>query len=227
MSKKFTIRQRKRFGNWRKFSGISLAALSTAAVIAAMGAFRYEYRQSQEKEQTASIIRLDPEFNYRLFEMLDRHDPARTFGVTGGSFGELLPQKKYGVDLEIGTLPPLAVKKEAVSDTVIPVENIPVSSRYAGVLPAGAKVKKVPLRTQVTAQDGRVINLAALEKLTGKPTAVKSAVKISGSGALLRVATVHSSGDKELDRKAELVLKSAGLSSGIYLITWYAKAGER
>ena len=226
--KKPMPRRKWRFEKGRNSSSVILAALTTATVLAVIsGLFHYEYTQEYKREENSAIVRIDPELNYALFEMLDRHDPARTFGMTGGNSVEIFARKNYNIGLNAVSVP--EIKNYPASDKIfeMPLEKPPVSIRYAGILPS-AERKSVPeFRTRIFTQDGMEIDLPALAKLTGTPVKNYSMVKVSGDDFLKRAETTLSCGEKKLDRQVEALLKNSGAASGIYLINWYIKAGEK
>lgn len=226
--KKSLPRRKWRFEKGRNSSSVILAMLTTAAVLAGIaGLFRYEYDREHKKTESAAIVRIDPELNYALFEVLDRHDPARTFGMTGGNSVEIFAGKKYDIELDTVTVP--EIKNYPVSDKKfeIALEKESPSIRYAGVLPSAGNEKAPAAAHRIFTQDGREVDLPALKKLTAVPAKGYSIVKISGNDFLKRSETIHSGGDKNFDRQVEALLKNSGIASGVYMINWHTKAGEK
>ena len=226
--KKTPPRRKWRFEKGRNSSSVIVAVLTTAAVLAVItGLFRYEYIQEHKREENSASVRIDPELNYALFEVLDRHDPARTFGMTGGNSVEVFAEKKYGIELNAVNVPEIKDYPVSGKKIQMPLAKLPLSIRYAGVLPSAVKRTVPELRNRIFTQDGQEITLPALAKLDGKAVKNFSMVKISGDEFLKRAETVISSGNKKLDRQLETLLKNSGVVSGTYLINWSSRAGEK
>ena len=216
------VRRKWRFEKGRNSHGAILAFLATAAAVAAVtGLFRYEYRQEHVKEEKSSVERIDLELNYGLKAVLDRHDPARTFGIIGPDTADSFTSKEYNVELDIRDVPEIKISPLQEKKAVIPQKGIPVSGNYAAVLPAGRPKTGTPvITTKIITPDGRIMEIPALAKLEGNPQKSSSTVKISGKGLLKRLETVVSCGDSKLDKAAENILKSAGVAEGVYIINW-------
>ncbi len=223
------VRRRWRFEKGRSSHGVILAFLTTAAAVAAVtGLFRYEYRQEHVKEEISSVERIDLELNYGLKAVLDRHDPARIFGIIGPDTADSFAPKEYSVKLDINDIPQVKTVSVEQKKVTLEQKDIPVSGKYAAILPTGGKkMEKTAVETRVIAPDGRIMELPALAKLEGDPKRSPSMVKISGRGLLRRLETVVSCGDSKLDRAAETVLKSAGAAEGMYMINWKTGKTEK
>lgn len=222
MNKKTHIRRKWAFEKGRNSSSVFLAVLTVAAVAAAIGVlFDYEYDFRESKEQNTVITMIDPVLNTELFEIISRRDPAYTYGTLGGSFSTLLGEHKYELDTSGITLPPIPEYPAAIPAVEMKDSVFPASIRYAVIPPAP---KKTPV-TQVIMPDGRIVTLPRLSELKGKAQR-PGMIRITGSGFLLRSELLRSCGDGELDKKAQNILKSAGMKPGIYLINW-AAAGEK
>lgn len=221
------VRRKWRFEKGRSSHGVILAFLATAAVVAAVtGLFRYEYRQEHVKVEKSSVERINLELNYGLKAVLDRHDPARIFGITGPDTADSFAQKDYSVKLNAVTVPEIKTAVPEQKKVVLEHKNIPVSENYAALLPAGSRKEAKPeIRTKVIAPDGRIVELPELAKLEGNPQKSRSMVKISGKGLLKRLETAVSCGDSRLDKAAENILKNSALAEGVYIINW--KMGKK
>lgn len=230
MNKKAVIRRKWSFEKGRNSSAVIFAALVTFIVLVVLfGLFSYEYTFRGNKEQKGVMVRIDPKQNPELFELIDRRDPSRTFGVTGGSFSELYGGKQYDVTLTYD-VPELTVTEETVKNgnTKLQIEPVPVSSSYFPVLPSDGNTgrKSRSPATRVVASDGKVIHIPALARLKGVH-GVSSTVKISGTEFLKQAETIISCGSRNIDKRAEVILKNSDLPSGIYQINWFNGANGK
>ena len=228
MNKKAVIRRKWSFEKGRNSSAVIFAALVTFIVLTTLfGVFSYEYTFRGKKEQKGVMVRIDPELNYELFELIDRRDPSRTFGVTGGSFNELYRIGQYDIKLKHET-PELTVTPETADNgsSALQIEPVPVSGSYSPVLPSDGNAEKKSPATRVIASDGKVIHIPVLARVKGVHGAA-STVKISGSEFLKQAETIISCGDRKVDQQAEVILKNSGLPSGIYQINWFNGASGK
>jgi hypothetical protein len=230
-NQKTPVRRKWAFEKGQNSSSVLLAGLVTAALTAGItGIFRYEYHSANLKQQSSVLSMIDPELNQELFKEIHRRDPARTYGVTGGSFTGLAPERNYQIDLNVDLTGKIPEYPSAVPQAEFSGNEFPVSGKYASILPANnttANNTGSKNDVKVFAPDGKIHVLKNLSALTGNIRERESIVKISGSGLLCRGETIRSCGDKKIDRMAEQILKAAELPPGIYVISWKNKGAEK
>lgn len=225
------VRRRKWAFEKGKNSGTLLfAALTTAAFTLLLpGLFRYEYHSTHLKQQSSVLSAIDPALNRELFKEIERRDPARTYGVTGGSFTALVSEKDYQVDLSVDLTENIPEYPSTIPVAEISVPDFPVSGSYGEYLPSADRRKNSWMKpmVKVFSSDGRLHILKNLSELTGNITSRESVVRISGTGLLCRGETIRSSGDRKVDRMAEQIIKGAGLPPDIYIISWKTGGAEK
>ena len=206
-------------------SGVAIfaAALTGASVAAVLGVFHYDYHSPDDKRQSTVMSVIDLAEDSDFSEMLDRRDPARTYGINGGGFGELLGERRFDVTIPEDLRPGIPEFPSAAPKGRIAPGKFPAAMGLSVPLPAGtAAGKGVPdPRPKVIAPDGSVLLLPFLQ---GEKSLIssggESVIRISGDGILLNSEVVHSCGNAAMDARGETALKTSGAAPGTYIVSW-------
>lgn len=217
---KTTRRRRWSFEKGRYSRTAWLAAVvSLFSVTFFLSMFKYENHVSPEKEQRAAVSTLNPVIHANFLQMLDRRDPAQTYGVTGGSFTALYPERQYTVDLNLNNDLPIPQYEAALPEVEFKPGNFPVSAKFPDILPVPTSPPAKRQSPRVTDQYGKELAVDKLAAIKNR-SAGECIVHITGEKLLLRSEILRSSGDKMRDMQAAQILKSAVAIPGTYIINW-------
>lgn len=196
------------------------AAVTAASAALVLGIFRYDYTLPHDRKQSTVMTMFDPESDPELVEMLDRRDPARTYGVFGGGAAELLPRHRFRFERNGMFSPavpdfPAKIPAGSVARRDLPVAagGMPPPRASAGLSPAA------PSRTRIILPDGGSVPMPGLTAAK-RPPSPESVIRVSGAGGVLNTHVVRSCGIAAMDASAEKTLKTDGAAPGVYVVCW-------
>lgn len=202
-------------------TAIFAAALTAASVAAVLGIFHYDYRSPDDRRQSTKMSVIDPEGDPAFFDMLDLRDPARTYGINGGGFGELLDEHRFDMSQQEDRRPEIPDYPPSVPEVKMAKGGFSGSMSAPVPLPdRAASVRTADRRPKVIASDGSVAVLPFLAEMNRDISGGESVIRISGGGVILNSEVVRSCGNAETDARAETALKAAGVAPGLYIVNW-------
>ncbi|MBR7121218.1 MAG: hypothetical protein IKC94_03120 [Lentisphaeria bacterium] len=225
------IRRKWSFEKGRNSKSVILAAVVTAAVFAvALGGFKYEFTSPAEKRQSTEVS-LILSYDRETLSLLGKYDPACIYRVnTGGiPFCRYCRRSHSGdcpavngelaVDLQLGNRSVIPEYEYEIRSELPASAGIPAAGKYAPVLPHPQRVPEIK-QPQVVTEDGRILEFPKLNELPVHRAKGAAVIRFSGLGLLMQSEIIRSSGDRELDHYAAVILKSSGIEPGIYTVNW-------
>lgn len=214
-----------RRGRGRFWLPYAQALLAVTAVTAALvWLFEYRHDAPVKNEQNTVLSRIVPGEHREFIRQLDLRDPARVFGVSGGGFAALRPEKTLRREFAATLTPETPAVPPPGAFRRLAEYPFPVSPRLPG--PSAAKRRPPQTGRAVIAPSGEIIRL---DIPGGRPAAARgdTVLMISDSGGLRRYRVVDPGGDAAADRRAGRALLDAGVGDGLYTVVWGGIGEER